>query len=51
MIVREPVTVMTPISSPAASVSGSCAQAELVANDAETPIARQWTRARLSVKS
>ena len=36
VMVREPVTVMTPISSPAASLSGSCAQAELVANDAET---------------
>jgi hypothetical protein len=37
VIVREPVTVMTPISSPAASLSGSCAHAEPVANVAETP--------------
>jgi len=36
VIVREPVTVMTLISSPGAFLSGSCAHAEPVANDAET---------------
>jgi hypothetical protein len=53
VMVREPVTVMTPMSSTASScpagggVAASCAQAELAPSAAETPIATKDKRKKV----